>query len=85
MAKVIMYGTKTCPWCKKTREFFKKHKIEFKDIYVDEDEKARDEMIKKSRQMGVPVIEIKRSHGVEIIVGFDEDKLKSALNLEDKK
>lgn len=85
MAKVNLYGTKTCPWCKKAREFFKKYKIEFKDIYVDEDKKARDEMIKKSRQMGVPVIEIKRSHGVEIIVGFDEKKLKQSLNLGERK
>jgi glutaredoxin 3 len=85
VTKIIMYGTKTCPWCKKTRAFFKKHKIEFKDNYVDKDEKARDEIVKKSKQMSVPVVEIKRSHGVEIIVGFDENKLKKALNLGEKK
>jgi glutaredoxin 3 len=72
-----MYGTKTCPFCKKTREFFKQYKIQFKDIYVEEDEKARDEMIKKSGQMGVPVIDIDGT----IVVGFDEKKLKQILKV----
>lgn len=78
MKKVKIYSTPTCPFCKRAKEFFKKYKVEYKDINVEEDEKARDEMIKKSGQMGVPVIEI----GKDIIIGFDEQGLRKKLNVE---
>ncbi|MBI2672069.1 glutathione S-transferase N-terminal domain-containing protein [Candidatus Woesearchaeota archaeon] len=77
MVKVIMYGTKTCPFCKKTREFFKEHKVRYKDFYVEKNKKARDEMIKKSGQMGVPVIDIDGT----IIVGYAERTLKKLLKI----
>lgn len=75
--KIIIYGTDTCPWCHKAREFMKEHKIKFIDKNVGEDRKAAEEMIKKSGQQGVPVIDI----GGEIIVGFDEDRLRTLLNI----
>ena len=74
---VKIYTIPTCPWCKKTKEFFKKNKIKFKEIDVASDKKAAKEMIEKSGQMGVPVIEIDK----QLIVGFDEEKLKKALKL----
>ena len=74
---IKIYTTPTCPWCKKTKEFFKENKIKFKEIDVASDKKAAKEMIKKSGQMGVPVIEIDK----QLIVGFDEEKLKKALKL----
>lgn len=77
MKKVKIYSTPTCPFCKRTKEFFKMHKIDYDDINVAEDEKARDKMIEKSGQMGVPVIEVED----EIIVGFDEQELKKKLNI----
>lgn len=77
MKKVKIYSTPNCPFCKKTKEFFKMHKINYVDINVAEDEKSRDEMIEKSGQMSVPVIEIRD----EIIVGFDEQELKEKLNI----
>lgn len=77
MTKVKIYSTPTCPFCKRAKEFFKKHKVEYDEFNVAEDEKARDEMIEKSGQMGVPVIEI----GKDIIVGFDEKELKKKLNI----
>jgi glutaredoxin len=61
----------------KTKEFLKQHKIPFEDVNVATDLKARQEMIQKSGQMGVPVIEI----GDTILVGFDEEALKEALDL----
>ncbi len=78
MTQVKVYSTPTCPFCKKAKEFFKKHKVEYEDINVSENEKARDEMIEKSGQMGVPVIEI----GNKIIVGFDEQELEKKLEIE---
>ncbi|MBW3002369.1 glutathione S-transferase N-terminal domain-containing protein [Candidatus Woesearchaeota archaeon] len=74
-AKVIVYSTPTCPWCRKAKEFLKEKKIAFKDYDVSVDDNARDEMIKKSDQMGVPVLDI---NGI-IIVGYDEDAIKAAL------
>ena len=75
--KIIIYGTDSCPWCHKAREFMKEHKVKFTDKNVGEDQKVAQEMIKKSGQQGVPVIDVDG----EIIVGFDEDRLKSLLNI----
>ena len=75
MTKIIIYTTKTCPWCKKSKEWFKEHKISFTNVDVTSDEKGRDAMIEKSGQMGVPVIEI----GKEIIVGFNPEEFEEAL------
>ena len=77
MASVKIYSTPTCPWCIKTKEFFKANKVAFTDVDVSKNKKAAEEMVKKSGQMGVPVIEIDG----KIIVGFNEGKLKSMLNL----
>ena len=58
MAEVKVYSTTWCPWCKKTKEFLKEDKIPFDDINVEGDEKAAEEMVRKSGQRGVPVIDI---------------------------
>ncbi|MFX1464852.1 MAG: glutaredoxin family protein [Promethearchaeota archaeon] len=83
--RIRLFSTPDCPFCKKTRELLRKYEIEFEDKNVLEDEKARTEMIKISKQIAVPVIEITRSNTVEIIAGFDEEKIKKLLNLEGKK
>lgn len=75
--KVIVYSTSTCPWCVKVKEFLKQNNIPFKDIDVSEDKEAANEMIEKSGQMGVPVIDVNGT----IIVGFDQDAIKKALYL----
>ena len=77
MPSVKIYSTPSCPWCKRTKEFLKENKISFTDIDVAGDEKAAKEMIEKSGQMGVPVLDIDG----KIIVGFDETKLRELLNL----
>lgn len=74
---VTVYSTQTCIWCQKTKEFLKANKIKFKEVDVGASAKAASEMIKKSGQQGVPVIDVNGT----IIVGFDEDKLKSLLKL----
>ena len=77
MNKVIIYSTPTCPYCQLAKEFFKENNVEYDDFNVAEDAKAREEMIKKSGQMGVPVIEI----GKDIVVGFDKNKLTELLGI----
>ena len=74
---VLIYTTTLCSWCKLTKEFFKENNVKYKEINVEEDEKAAHEMIRKSGQMGVPVIDIDG----QIIVGFDKNALKKALNI----
>ena len=74
---VKIYTTPTCPWCAKTKEFFKENKVKFTQIDVGSNQKAAKEMMEKSGQMGVPVTDING----EIIVGFNESKLRKALKL----
>ena len=68
MPKVIIYSTPTCPWCHLAKEFFKKNAVAFEDKNVSSNHEAVEEMIKKSGQMGVPVIDIDG----KIVVGFDQ-------------
>lgn len=77
MPKIKLYSLPTCPWCTKTKEFFKSHHIPFTNIDVSINSKSAHEMIKKSGQMGVPVIMI----GKEIIISYDEDRLKELLKI----
>lgn len=76
--KVTVYSTPTCPWCHKAKEFLKEKKIEFEDVNVAADKDRAQEMINKSGQMGVPVIEIED----KIIVGFDKEAMAKELGIE---
>jgi len=76
--KVIVYSTPTCPYCKMAKQYFDENNVAYEDVDVSQDEKRAEEMVKKSGQMGVPVIEI----GEQVIVGFDKEELAKALGLE---
>jgi len=78
MAKVTVYSTQTCPWCHRVKDFLKEHNIEFDDFDVGADQEKVKEMVDKSGQMGVPVIDIDGT----IIVGFDQAKIKELLKIE---
>jgi len=76
MAKsIIIYSTPTCVYCKMAKEFFKKNSVSYVEHNVAEDEKAREEMVSKSHQLGVPVIDIDG----EVYVGFNRSELEQAL------
>ena len=74
---VKVYSTATCPWCIQVKQFLKANKIEFQNLDVSVDQLAADEMMAKTGQMGVPVLDIDG----EIIIGFDVEKIKLALGL----
>lgn len=74
---VKIYSTKTCPYCEMAKLFFQRNNIKFEDIDVSNNEKAAKEMVEKSGQMAVPVIDIDG----KIIVGFNVRALKEALKL----
>jgi len=73
--KVKVYSTSTCPYCNMAKDFLKEQNIEFENIDVGADQEAAREMVKKSGQMGVPVVEIDG----EVIVGFDKVAIMNAL------
>jgi len=73
--KVKVYSTSTCPWCIKAKEFFKEKGIEFEEVDVGANQEAAQEMMEKSGQMGVPVIDING----KIIVGFDQAAIEEAM------
>lgn len=72
---VKVYGTETCPWCVKAREFLKTKKIKFEYVDVGNDENARIEMVENSGQLSVPQIEINGN----IIIGFDKKAIEEEL------
>lgn len=74
---IKVYSTPGCPWCNVAKDFFKSHHLDFEDIDVSLNEKAAQEMIKKSGQMGVPVIEIDD----KIVIGFNKPVLEEILGI----
>lgn len=76
---VKVFITPACPYCYTLKEFLKEKGIEFEEIDVSEDEKAREEMIKKSGKLEAPVIDIDG----QIVVGFDKEKIVKLLNIKE--
>lgn len=74
---VKVYTTPTCPWCIKAKQFLKENNIDFENVDVSSNQSAAEEMIKKSGQMNVPVLDIEG----DIIVGFDRERIKALLGL----
>lgn len=79
--KVKIYTMSTCSHCIAAKKFLKENNIEFENIELDDNQKAQEEMIEKSGQMAVPVIDIDIDG--KIINGFDEGKLKQVLGIKD--
>jgi len=73
--KIKVYSTPQCPWCDKAKQYFKDKGLEFEEIDVSADPDAAKEMIEKSGQMGVPVIEIDG----ELVIGFNRPKIEEIL------
>ena len=77
MAKVIVYSTQSCPFCHMAKDFLKANKVGFDDVDVSGNREKAMEMVKKSGQTGVPVLDING----KIIIGFDEPQIRKALGL----
>lgn len=74
---VIVYTTPTCSWCRVVKDYLKSNNISYVEHDVTKDDKAAAEMINKSGQRGVPVIDIDG----DIIVGFDQASIDRVLGL----
>ena len=79
MPKVKVFSTPSCVYCGTLKGYLKKYNIEFEDIDVSSDEKALNEMVDKSKQMGVPVVEIDG----KIIIGFDKQQINELLKIKE--
>lgn len=77
MKTVTIYTTPTCVYCKMSKEFFREKNIQYEEKNVATDAAARDLMVQKSGQLGVPVIDIDG----EIVVGFDKPRLSELLGV----
>lgn len=74
--EVTIYSTPVCHFCQAAKEFFKENNVSYTEHDVAADAEKRQEMIDMTGQMGVPVIRI----GDDVVIGFDEDKVKELLN-----
>ena len=72
---ITIYTTPSCGFCTKAKQYFRERRIPFTEYNVANDQRRADEMVRKSHQMGVPVIDI---HG-RIIVGFNQPEIERAL------
>ncbi len=77
MKTVTIYSTPSCHFCHMAKEYFKENNVAFTDYNVGADAEKRQEMIEKSGQMGVPVIQIDN----ELVVGFNKPIIAKALGL----
>ncbi|MEK9153066.1 MAG: glutaredoxin domain-containing protein [Patescibacteria group bacterium] len=75
--QIKVYSTQSCPYCVTLKEFLRANDVEFEAIDVSFDQKLQQEMIDKSGQMGVPVVDIDG----EIVVGFDRERIVQLLKL----
>lgn len=75
MATIVMYSTPTCMYCKLAKSYFGEKGVGFIEKNVATDLEARKEMVDKSGQLGVPVIDIDGN----IIVGFDKERIAQIL------
>ena len=75
--KVIVFSTPPCSYCNAAKRYFRERNIRFTDVDVSRDQSAARDMMRKTGQMGVPVILINNKP----IVGFDRSKINQMLNL----
>ncbi|OIO24997.1 NrdH-redoxin [Candidatus Micrarchaeota archaeon CG1_02_55_22] len=73
--KVTVYSTQVCPYCRMAKEYLTSKGVPYEDVDVSKDHAKAQEMIDKSGQMGVPVLDINGT----IIVGFDKEAIDKSL------
>lgn len=74
-AKVTVYSTTWCGYCKMLKTYLKGRNIDFDEVDIEEDRAAGQQIIEATGQMGVPVTNI----GGKYIIGFDRPRIDAAL------
>lgn len=75
--RVILFSTPTCAFCNQAKQYFRQKGIRFTDVDVSRDPAAARDMVRRSGQQGVPVIDI----GGKIVVGFNRPKINHLLGI----
>ncbi len=75
--RVIVFTTPTCTYCNSTKAYLRSKGIRFNEVDVSRDQAAARDMVRRSGQMGVPVIEI----GGRIVIGFNRPMIDQLLGL----
>jgi len=76
--RVTVYSTPTCTYCTQIKKYFDEKGVKYRDIDVSKDQKAAEQMVKRSGQQGVPQTDING----QIVIGFDRIKINNLLGLE---
>lgn len=76
--RVTVYSTPTCSWCTTLKTHLKKNGVKFTDIDVSKDQKAAENMVRRSGQQGVPQTDING----EMIIGFDKTRINTLLGIQ---
>ena len=80
MKKVTIYTTPTCAYCKMAKDYFAQNNIDYIELDVAKDLNAQQDMIKKSGQLGVPVIMVSDGKSEKLLVGYNKSRLEELLN-----
>ena len=75
VSQVVLFSTSTCSWCRRAKRYLRENRVRFKEVNIERDPKASQDLLKKTGQMGVPVIKI----GGRWIVGFDQPAIEKEL------
>lgn len=78
MCPVKLYSSPDCLFCEKVKRFLRNHKIEFSEVDVSVERDAAIELVEKSGQFGVPVLDVDG----KIPIGYDKEALRRALGIE---
>ena len=74
--RIIIFTTPSCPACRAAKMYFRQRNIRFREVDVSRDASAARDMVRRSGQQGVPVIDISG----KIVVGFDQPKIERLLS-----
>jgi glutaredoxin-like YruB-family protein len=78
---IVVFGTSTCSWCRKAKEYLRSRGYAFKYVDVSADASALQDMTRKSGQQSVPQFWINNV----AVVGFDRDKIETLISKYKKK
>lgn len=73
--RVLVFTTPTCPWCSRAKGYLQKRNVPFREVDVSRDRRAARDLMKRTGQIGVPVIDI----AGHLVIGFDKAKIDRLL------
>ncbi len=75
--RVLVFTTPTCPWCSRAKQYLRQQKVPYREVDVSRDAAAARDLVRRTGQMGVPVVEIDGRP----VVGFDQRTIDRLLGL----